>query len=98
MIFRMNIFELMLDSLLKNSFIAGTILREKYHAFETMIWRVCRGNVFLRQVDIEERLEDPKTGEMQTKCIFIIVFQGEQLKAKCKKICEGLGFSQFIKK
>lgn len=58
-------------------------------AFEQMLWRVCRGNIFMRQVDIEERLEDPKTGEMQYKSIFIIVFQGEALKAKCKKICEG---------
>jgi hypothetical protein len=71
------------------SFIAGTILRQKFHSFEQMLWRVCRGNIFLRQVDIDERLEDPKTGEMQAKCIFIIVFQGDQLKNKCKKICEG---------
>ncbi|CAG2115753.1 unnamed protein product, partial [Medioppia subpectinata] len=78
-----------LDPVTDINFIAGTILRQKFLPFEQMLWRVCRGNIFLRQVEIEERLEDPKTGEMQTKCIFIIVFQGEQLKNKCKKICEG---------
>ena len=64
-------------------------MRQKFMAFEQMLWRVCKGNIFLRQVDIEEKLEDPNTGEIQNKCIFIIVFQGEQLKARCKKICEG---------
>ncbi|CAG2166259.1 unnamed protein product, partial [Oppiella nova] len=78
-----------LDPVTDINFIAGTILRQKFHSFEQMLWRVCRGNIFLRQVDIDERLEDPKTGEMQAKCIFIIVFQGDQLKNKCKKICEG---------
>jgi hypothetical protein len=26
-----------------------------------MLWRICRGNVFLRTAEIEESLEDPKT-------------------------------------
>lgn len=30
-------------------------------AFERMLWRVCRGNVFLRQADITELIEDPIT-------------------------------------
>lgn len=28
-------------------------------AFERMLWRACRGNVFLRQAMIEQPLEDP---------------------------------------
>ena len=35
------------------------IKRERVHAFELMLWRACRGNVFLRQAEIEEPLEDP---------------------------------------
>lgn len=61
-----------------------------------MLWRVCRGNIFLRQVEIEEMLEDPKTGEMLPKWIFIIVFQGDQLKSKVKKICEGYKNIEFM--
>ena len=41
------------------SFVAGVILREKLPAFERMLWRACRGNVFLRQAMIESPLEDP---------------------------------------
>jgi V-type H+-transporting ATPase subunit a len=30
-------------------------------AFERMLWRVCRGNVFLKQAEIPEMIEDPLT-------------------------------------
>ena len=42
-------------------FVAGVILRERLPAFERMLWRVCHGNVFLRQADIDTPLEDPVT-------------------------------------
>lgn len=29
-----------------------------------MLWRACRGNVFLRQAEIETPLEDPSTVRM----------------------------------
>jgi hypothetical protein len=29
--------------------------------FERMLWRVCRGNVFLKQGEIPELIEDPLT-------------------------------------
>lgn len=45
----------------KFSFVAGVILRERLPAFERMLWRACRGNVFLRQAMIEAPLEDPST-------------------------------------
>lgn len=38
---------------------AGVILRERLPAFERMLWRACRGNVFLRQAMIDTPLEDP---------------------------------------
>ncbi|XP_014235198.1 V-type proton ATPase 116 kDa subunit a isoform X3 [Trichogramma pretiosum] len=70
-------------------FVAGVILRERIPAFERMLWRACRGNVFLRQAEIETPLEDPSTGDNVYKSVFIIFFQGDQLKTRVKKICEG---------
>uniref|UniRef100_A0A673BK16 V-type proton ATPase subunit a n=1 Tax=Sphaeramia orbicularis TaxID=375764 RepID=A0A673BK16_9TELE len=70
-------------------FVAGVIGRERIPTFERMLWRVCRGNVFLRQADIEDPLEDPTTGDQVHKSVFIIFFQGDQLKNRVKKICEG---------
>ncbi|KAK9503802.1 hypothetical protein O3M35_010282 [Rhynocoris fuscipes] len=74
---------------LKLGFVAGVILRERIPAFERMLWRACRGNVFLRQAEIEKPLEDPSTGDQVYKSVFIIFFQGDQLKTRVKKICEG---------
>ncbi|XP_041482196.1 V-type proton ATPase 116 kDa subunit a1-like isoform X2 [Lytechinus variegatus] len=70
-------------------FVAGVIQRERIPAFEQMLWRVCRGNVFLRQAEIDAALEDPSTGDQVQKSVFIIFFQGDQLKSRVKKICEG---------
>uniref|UniRef100_A0A8C1XGE5 V-type proton ATPase subunit a n=1 Tax=Cyprinus carpio TaxID=7962 RepID=A0A8C1XGE5_CYPCA len=72
-----------------SEFVAGVIGRERIPTFERMLWRVCRGNVFLRQADIEDPLEDPATGDHVHKSVFIIFFQGDQLKNRVKKICEG---------
>ena len=42
-------------------FVAGVVERERIVGFERMLWRVSRGNVFLRQTDIEKPFQDPKT-------------------------------------
>ena len=80
---------------MKLGFVAGVILRERIPAFERMLWRVCRGNVFLRQAEIEAPLEDPSSGDNVYKSVFIIFFQGEQLKTRVKKICEGFRASLY---
>lgn len=76
-------------SIMQLGFVAGVILRERLPAFERMLWRACRGNVFLRQAEIDAALEDPVTGDQVYKSVFIIFFQGDQLKSRVKKICEG---------
>ena len=61
---------------LQLGFVAGVILRERLPAFEKMLWRACRGNVFLRVAEIEDPLEDPHTGDEVIKSVFVIFFQG----------------------
>ena len=90
----------------KFTFVTGVIAREKVPAFERILWRACRGNVFLRQADIEHPLEDPVTvsvrsfdiirhhragfqGDQVQKVVFILFFQGDQLRTRVRKICEG---------
>uniref|UniRef100_A0A8C7JEH4 V-type proton ATPase subunit a n=1 Tax=Oncorhynchus kisutch TaxID=8019 RepID=A0A8C7JEH4_ONCKI len=84
-----------LHQLHSTEFVAGVISRERIPTFERMLWRVCRGNVFLRQADIEDSLEDPATGDQVYKSVFIIFFQGDQLKTRVKKICEGFRASLY---
>lgn len=80
----------MLDALCVNSFVAGIISRERLSMFERMLWRVCRGNVYMRSSEIEAPLADPIYPEdAEYKTAFIIFFQGDQLKTRVRKICEG---------
>ncbi|XP_076258218.1 V-type proton ATPase 116 kDa subunit a 1-like [Rhynchophorus ferrugineus] len=68
------------------NFISGVIPKEKVFAFERMLFRVGRGNIFVRQEDIDEPFEDPDTGVQQKKCVFIVFYQGENLHQKTIKI------------
>ncbi|KAL0992784.1 hypothetical protein UPYG_G00098350 [Umbra pygmaea] len=63
---------------LRLGFVAGVIGRERIPTFERMLWRA----------DIEDPLEDPATSDQVYKSVFIIFFQGDQLKSRVKKICE----------
>ncbi|KAG9472263.1 hypothetical protein GDO78_020597 [Eleutherodactylus coqui] len=73
----------------KLGFTAGVIGRERMASFERLLWRVCRGNIYLKYSELDTSLEDPVTKEEVKKNVFIIFYQGEQLKQKTRKICEG---------
>ena len=64
-------------------------------AFETMLWRVSKGNVFLKFADIDEEIESPTTGTSLYKAVFIIFYQGDALRSRVKKICEGFHASVY---
>jgi V-type H+-transporting ATPase subunit a len=70
-------------------FVTGVISREKMPGFERLLWRACRGNVFLRRVPMDEAMVDPVSGEEMFKEVFIVFFQGEELGSRVRKICEG---------
>lgn len=76
-------------------FVAGVIQRERVAGFERMLWRISRGNVFLRQTEINTTLEDPSTGNPLYKTVFVAFFQGEQLKSRIKKVCTGYHASLY---
>ncbi|GBO99090.1 hypothetical protein EVAR_7051_1 [Eumeta japonica] len=76
-------------------FVAGVVQRERVPAFERMLWRISRGNVFLRRAELEKPLEDPATGNELHKTVFVAFFQGEQLKTRIKKVCSGFHASLY---
>lgn len=57
-------------------YVTGVVSRDRLLNFETMLWRVTRGNVFVRHDSIDEKLEDPITGQQVNKVVFIVFFQG----------------------
>ncbi|XP_060681681.1 V-type proton ATPase 116 kDa subunit a 1-like [Hemiscyllium ocellatum] len=74
---------------LKLGFVAGVIQRERFSAFERLLWRLCHGNIVLRHVEINVPAEDCMANEFISKDVFIVFFQGEQFKSKVIKICDG---------
>ena len=76
-------------------FITGVILRSKIAAFERVLWRAMRGNLFMKQAEIPEDLKDPSTGELQEKNVFIVFYQGRRSEAKIKKLCEAFGANLY---
>ncbi|SPP87999.1 V-type proton ATPase 116 kDa subunit a [Drosophila guanche] len=70
-------------------FVAGVINREREYAFERMLWRISRGNVFVRRAEVDVPLTDPRTGSVLHKSVFVVFFQGDQLQARIRKVCTG---------
>ena len=60
---------------MKFNIVAGVLDRARQVAFERMLWRVSKGNVFIRFSDIQEEMEDPRTGNTLYKSVFMIFFQ-----------------------
>ena len=66
---------------MKFNITAGVIERSRLLAFETMLWRVSKGNVFLKFADIYEQMEDPNSGNKLYKAVFMVFFQGDALRS-----------------
>eukprot|EP01111_Echinosteliopsis_oligospora_P019970 TRINITY_DN992_c0_g2_i2.p1 TRINITY_DN992_c0_g2~~TRINITY_DN992_c0_g2_i2.p1 ORF type:complete len:855 (-),score=239.34 TRINITY_DN992_c0_g2_i2:45-2609(-) len=75
----------------KLGFLTGVIVRNKVPSFERVLWRATRGNLYMKQSDIDGQIKDPNTGDWLEKNVFIIFFSGERVQAKIKKICESFG-------
>ena len=52
----------------KLGFMCGLVPKEKSMAFERILFRATRGNVFLKQVQIDEPVTDPVSGEKVNLC------------------------------
>lgn len=75
--------------------VSGLVPREKAIAFERILFRSTRGNVFLTQSVVEEPVIDPLSGEKVEKNVFVIFYSGERAKNKVLKICEAFGANQY---
>ncbi|KAI9128016.1 hypothetical protein K1719_001009 [Acacia pycnantha] len=79
----------------KLGFLAGLVPRERSMAFERILFRATRGNLFLRQVIVEDPVTDPVSGEKIEKNVFLVFYAGERSKAKILKICEAFGANRY---
>ncbi|KAJ7957817.1 V-type proton ATPase subunit a [Quillaja saponaria] len=80
---------------IKLGFISGLVPREKSMAFERILFRATRGNVFLKQAVVENPVQDPVSGEKVDKNVFVIFYSGERAKNKILKISEAFGANRY---
>jgi len=77
------------------NFVAGVIPREKVNSFERLLWRMLRGNLIMKNSEIEEQIKDPETNELVDKNVFIVFVHGQVLLNKIKKLCESVGATVY---
>ncbi|KAI5305254.1 hypothetical protein KEM56_004892 [Ascosphaera pollenicola] len=78
-------------SVMNIGFVAGVISRDRMGAFERILWRTLRGNLYMNQSEIPEPIIDPTTNEEHHKNVFLIFAHGREIIAKIRKISESLG-------
>jgi len=78
-------------SVMNIGFVAGVIPRDRVAAFERILWRTLRGNLYMNQSEIPEPLVDPSNNEPVNKNVFVIFAHGKEIIAKIRKISESLG-------
>jgi V-type H+-transporting ATPase subunit a len=72
-------------------FVAGVINRDRVAAFERILWRTLRGNLYMNQSEIPEPLIDPTNNEAIQKNVFVIFAHGKEILNKIRKISESMG-------
>ena len=78
-------------SVMNIGFVAGVIPRSRIAAFERILWRTLRGNLYMNQSEIPVPIVDPTNNEEIQKNVFVIFAHGKEIVAKIRKISESLG-------
>ncbi|PNW76575.1 hypothetical protein CHLRE_11g467705v5 [Chlamydomonas reinhardtii] len=82
------------DKVSRVGFVAGTLASDKVPAFERLLFRATRGNVFLRQGSVGT-VRDPVSNETVAKHVFVVFFAGDRSRIKIMKICEAFGANRY---
>ena len=76
-------------------YVTGVLDRKRLQAFERVLFRATRGNMYMRSAPIMQQVRDPKTGELMHKSVFIIFFSGQRSHDKVAKICDSFGGNRY---
>ena len=77
------------------NYVTGVIPRDKVSILEQILWRVLRGNLFFRHVELPDPIYDVKTKEYIDKNAFIVFSPGDLIVQRIKKIAESLDASIY---
>jgi V-type H+-transporting ATPase subunit a len=76
-------------------YIAGVVSRSRLSAFERILFRATRGNMYLRSADIAQQVRDPHSGELIFKSVFIIFFSGQHAMHRVAQICDNFSANRY---
>uniref|UniRef100_A0A672RPZ3 V-type proton ATPase subunit a n=1 Tax=Sinocyclocheilus grahami TaxID=75366 RepID=A0A672RPZ3_SINGR len=76
-------------------FIAGVIKQDRFPAFEKVLWRLFHGNFVLRHAEMQATEELQALRGAVKKDVFIIFVQGDHVREKIRKVCEGFRASLY---
>uniref|UniRef100_A0AAY5KHQ4 V-type proton ATPase subunit a n=1 Tax=Esox lucius TaxID=8010 RepID=A0AAY5KHQ4_ESOLU len=79
---------------LKLGFVAGVIKHERFPAFEKILWRLFHGNFVLRHAEIKPHQEENMEVFVK-KDVFVVFVQGDQVRGKIRKLCDGFHASMY---
>ena len=72
------------------NYVTGVISRQKVGILEQILWRVLRGNLYFRHVELAEPVYDAKTKGKVLKNAFIVFSHGDLILKRIQKIAESL--------
>ncbi|KAL6762998.1 vacuolar proton ATPase subunit A [Haematococcus lacustris] len=75
-------------------FVAGLIAQERLPAFQRLLFRATRGNMFLRAAGVGA-VQDPASGELVEKSVFVVFFAGERARNKITRICDAFAANRY---
>ncbi|XP_052752559.1 V-type proton ATPase 116 kDa subunit a 1-like [Galleria mellonella] len=69
--------------------ITGVVRRKICFNLEMMLWRISRGNIYYKQATYDKIFRQPNSIKEIRKVAFLAICQGEELKRRMEKICNG---------
>ena len=79
-----------------SNFVTGVISRAKIPILEKILWRVLRGNLFMKSSEIDQKIFDAGSKAFIDKNCFVIFSHGEIVLSRIRKICESLGADLYF--
>eukprot|EP00667_Euglena_gracilis_P005592 EG_transcript_5630 len=76
-------------------YLTGVISSERAASFERLVYRATRGNMFMRTAPAKNQFEDPATGEVVEKTVFVVFFSAQRAFDKIKKLCESMSATVY---
>ncbi|KAL0573192.1 H(+)-transporting V0 sector ATPase subunit a [Marasmius crinis-equi] len=76
-------------------FVAGVIDRSRVSTLERVLWRLLRGNLYMKHWDVQDPFIDPVTGSGTLKNVFVVFVHGESLMSKVTKVSKSLGAALY---